>query len=78
MAYLLLGIEHVLSGFDQLVFLLGPVIGGGRARDWPLMITAFTLGHSLSLALASLEILTPRAALIEALIAASIIYVYRD
>ncbi|HFE44818.1 MAG TPA: HupE/UreJ family protein [Nannocystis exedens] len=75
MAYLLLGIEHILSGFDHLVFLLGLVIGGGGVRGWALMITAFTLGHSLSLALASLEIVTPRATLIEALIAASIIYI---
>ena len=74
-AYLRLGIEHILSGLDHLVFLLGLTIVGGKARSWALMITAFTVGHSLSLALATLEIYTPNSAIIEPLIAASIIYI---
>lgn len=74
-AYFTLGVEHILSGVDHLVFLLGLMIAGGRLRDWALMITAFTVGHSASLALATLELWTPPSSIIEPLIAASVIYI---
>jgi hydrogenase/urease accessory protein HupE len=74
-AYFTLGVEHILVGVDHLVFLLGLVIVGGRTRNWVAMITAFTLGHSLSLGLAALGLLAPSPALVEPLIAASIVYV---
>ncbi len=74
-AYFTLGVEHILSGVDHLVFLLGLMIAGGRLREWALMITAFTVGHSASLALATLELWTPPSSIIEPLIAASIIYI---
>lgn len=74
-AYFTLGVEHILVGVDHLVFLLGLVIVGGRTRSWVAMITAFTLGHSLSLGLAALGLLSPSPALVEPLIAASIVYV---
>ncbi len=74
-AYFFLGIEHILTGVDHLVFLLGLLIAGGRLRAWALMITAFTVGHSLSLALATLAIWTPPPAIIEPLIAASVAYI---
>jgi len=74
-AYFTLGVEHILSGVDHLVFLLGLVIAGGRLRDWALVITAFTVGHSASLALATLQLWTPPPSVIEPLIAASIVYI---
>lgn len=74
-AYFTLGVEHILSGVDHLVFLLGLMIAGGRLREWALMITAFTVGHSASLALATLELWTPPSSIIEPLIAASIVYI---
>ncbi|MEZ4383134.1 MAG: HupE/UreJ family protein [Nannocystaceae bacterium] len=74
-AYFTLGVEHILVGVDHLVFLLGLVIVGGRTRDWLAMITAFTVGHSTSLGLAALGVLAPSPALVEPLIAASIVYV---
>ncbi|MCA9656913.1 MAG: HupE/UreJ family protein, partial [Myxococcales bacterium] len=74
-AYFALGVEHILVGVDHLVFLLGLVIVGGRTRNWVAMITAFTVGHSISLGLAALGLLAPSPALVEPLIAASIVYV---
>ncbi|MGI8425972.1 MAG: HupE/UreJ family protein, partial [Actinomycetota bacterium] len=49
-----LGVEHILTGFDHLLFVLGLVllVRGGRRLLWT--VTAFTLGHSMTLALAVL------------------------
>ncbi|MBZ5713788.1 HupE/UreJ family protein [Nannocystis pusilla] len=74
-AYFELGVEHILIGTDHLVFLLGLVVVGGRLRSLVAVITAFTLGHSLSLALATLEIWTPDGSWVEPAIALSIAYV---
>lgn len=73
--YFAIGVEHILLGLDHLVFLLGLVLVGGRWRSLFAVITAFTLGHSLSLALATLGVWTPSGAWIEPAIAASIAYV---
>lgn len=56
-SYLRLGVEHLLLGFDHLLFVLGLVllVPGGRRLLWT--ITAFTLGHSLTLSLAALDLL---------------------
>ncbi|MDC0721327.1 HupE/UreJ family protein [Nannocystis bainbridge] len=74
-AYFELGVEHILIGTDHLVFLLGLVVVGGKLRSLIAVITAFTLGHSLSLALATLGIWTPSGAWVEPAIALSIAYV---
>lgn len=74
-AYFLLGLEHILIGVDHLVFLLGLVVLGGRLRSLFAVITAFTIGHSLSLALATLGVWTPGAQWVEPAIALSIAYV---
>jgi hypothetical protein len=73
--YFALGVEHILIGIDHLVFLLGLVLVGGRWRSLLAVVTAFTLGHSLSLALATLNIWTPSGGWVEPAIAASIAYV---
>lgn len=73
--FLGMGLEHILTGVDHLVFLLGLVIVGGRLRDTVVVITAFTLGHSLSLALATFGVFVPNPRIIEPLIALSIAYV---
>ena len=74
-AYFPIGVEHILIGVDHLVFLLGLVVIGGRLRSLIAVITAFTIGHSLSLALATLGIWTPDPAIVEPAIALSIAYV---
>ncbi len=70
-----LGVEHILTGADHLAFLLGLVLVGGTLRSLSLVVTAFTLAHSITLALATLSIVTPSAAIVEPLIALSIAYV---
>lgn len=72
--YLLLGLEHIATGFDHLLFVLGLVLlvrGSGRGGlVWT--ITAFTLGHSITLSLAVLGLVHVPPAPVEVLIAASI------
>ena len=70
--YVGVGIEHILSGWDHLLFVLGLVLLVGRGRTLLWTITAFTLGHSITLALAVLGFVKFPPQPIEALIAFSI------
>ncbi|MCB9602664.1 MAG: HupE/UreJ family protein [Polyangiales bacterium] len=74
------GVEHVLLGFDHVAFVLGLllVVGFAAPRRLLLTITAFTLAHSVTLALASLQWLQLPSAPVEATIAASIVLVARE
>lgn len=71
--YLLLGIEHIAGGLDHLAFVLGLVllVRGRRALLWT--ITAFTVGHSVTLTLATLGFVRFPQAVAEAAIALSIV-----
>ena len=70
-----LGIEHILTGADHLVFLLGLVIVGGSLRSLLGVVSAFTLAHSITLALSALGVFAPSPAIVEPAIALSIAYV---
>jgi hydrogenase/urease accessory protein HupE len=70
-----LGIEHILTGYDHLVFLLGLVLIGGRLRGVLAVVTAFTVAHSITLALATLGVWSPSPRVVEPAIALSIAYV---
>jgi hydrogenase/urease accessory protein HupE len=70
-----LGVEHILTGADHLVFLLGLVLVGGTLRALLGVVTAFTLAHSITLALATLSVVAPSPGLVEPAIALSIAYV---
>jgi hypothetical protein len=70
--FLMLGVQHILTGYDHLVFLIGLLLLGGTLRDLLRIVTGFTVAHSLTLALAVFGILRPAAAPIEALIGLSI------
>lgn len=72
-AYILLGIRHILEGFDHLLFVLGLMLLIRNIRTLLLTITAFTIAHSITLVLASLEIIILPIAPVEALIALSLI-----
>jgi hydrogenase/urease accessory protein HupE len=74
-AFLKMGIEHILTGVDHLVFLFGLIVVGGRLRSLLGVVTAFTAGHSITLALAVLGVFTPSSRVIEPAIALSIAYV---
>jgi len=70
-----LGVEHILTGYDHLLFLLALVLVGGPLRSVLGVVTAFTLAHSVTLAVAALGVWVPRPTLIEPAIALSIAYV---
>ena len=74
-AYIWLGIEHILTGFDHLSFVLGLMLLVNRVGPVVRTVTAFTVSHSITLALSALHIMKIRAATIEALVAFSIIFV---
>lgn len=77
-AYLVLGVEHILAGIDHLLFVLClTLIVSGRRRLFE-TITAFTLAHSITLALATLGVLRVAQAPVEAVIALSIVYLARE
>ncbi len=73
--FLLLGIEHILTGYDHLLFLFSLLIV--TRSFWPAfkIITFFTIAHSITLGLAGLNIIDIPAFIVEPLIAATIIYV---
>ena len=70
-----LGIEHILTGYDHLLFLLALMLCGGGLWSLLKIITAFTIAHSITLALAALDVVVLPSALVESLIALSIAYV---
>ncbi|WP_428662754.1 HupE/UreJ family protein [Reyranella sp.] len=70
-----LGIEHIVTGFDHILFLFALMLRGGRIGSLLAIVTAFTVGHSLTLGLSVLGIVRLPAEIIEPLIAASIAYV---
>ncbi len=73
--YIVSGIEHIAIGYDHIAFLLAVIVLGRHL--WPLVkvVTAFTIAHSITLTVAVLGIVSLPSALVEALIAASIVYV---
>jgi hypothetical protein len=74
-SYLRLGVEHILSGWDHLAFLLLLIVVARRLSEVALLVTGFTVGHSVTLAAASLGAVVPHVRAVEATIAASILIV---
>ncbi len=75
LAYLILGIEHILGGIDHLLFVIGLLFLVGFRRRLIGTITAFTLAHSLTLACSVLGLIALRPAPVEACIALSSVLV---
>ena len=73
--FLGLGFEHILIGYDHLLFLFALLLVPATLASTVRIVTAFTLAHSVTLALAALDLLRLPSALVEASIAASIAYV---
>jgi hypothetical protein len=73
--YLRLGIEHILTGYDHLLFLLGLLAVCRRLRTILTIVTCFTLAHSLTLGLAALGVFALSSRVVEPLIAATIVFV---
>ena len=72
------GIHHILIGPDHLLFLVGLLLLGGSARRLLLVVTAFTIAHSITLSVAALNLVTPPSRIVEPAIALSIVYVGID
>ncbi len=73
--YMWIGATHMLSGYDHLLFVLGIVFFLTRFRDIVKYITAFTLGHSVTLIFATFNGLQVNYFLIDAVIAISVCYI---
>jgi hypothetical protein len=70
--FVLMGVMHIFTGIDHMSFLLGLVMISRRVRDLMLVVTGFTIGHSLTLALAVTGVLRPHGEYIDALVALTI------
>jgi hypothetical protein len=70
--YVELGVLHIFTGVDHQCFLLGLIMLSRRLKDLTFVITGFTLGHSLTLALAVTGVLRPHGEYIDALIGLTI------
>lgn len=70
--FVAMGIMHILTGIDHMSFLVGLVLISRSLRDLVFVVTGFTIGHSLTLALAVTGIVRPHAEYIDALVALTI------
>lgn len=70
-----LGVEHIATGYDHLLFLLALILCGGNLKSLIKIITAFTVAHSITLGAAALELVSLPSMLVESVIALSIAYV---
>lgn len=71
--YVITGVDHILTGFDHLLFLLTIIIAGAGWRYWFSVLTCFTIAHSITLTMTLMEMLRGPSAVIEPMIAFSII-----
>ena len=71
--YARLGVAHILTGPDHLLFVFGLVLLAGTARRLLATVSAFTLGHSITLSLAALGLVDVPSGAIEVAIAASVL-----
>ncbi len=74
-SFFALGIEHIVTGYDHLLFLAALLLVCKNFRQAAGVITFFTVAHSITLSLAALDIVRLPARIVEPAIAASIIYV---
>jgi hypothetical protein len=72
LGYVALGIEHILTGWDHLAFVLALLLLARSLAEVATLVTAFTIAHSVTLCLAVLGVLRPEGAAVEALIGFSI------
>jgi hydrogenase/urease accessory protein HupE len=73
--YLITGIEHIFLGYDHIAFLLAVVLWARQLVPVIKIVTAFTIAHSITLSLATLNVVVIPSSVLEPAIAASIVYV---
>ncbi|BAY07658.1 HupE/UreJ family protein [Calothrix sp. NIES-2098] len=74
-SFVVLGVEHILSGYDHVLFLISLLMVGGGLGYLLKVVTAFTISHSVTLSLAVLNIVTLPVQFVESAIALTIVYV---
>jgi len=74
-SFLVLGVKHILTGYDHVLFLITLLMAGGGMRALVKIVTAFTLAHSVTLSLAVLDVVSLPPRLVESGIALSIAYI---
>jgi hypothetical protein len=70
--YVLLGVEHIATGFDHVAFVIALILLAARLGEVATLVTGFTVAHSVTLALAVLGVVRPEPGAVEALIGFSI------
>jgi hydrogenase/urease accessory protein HupE len=73
--YLFTGLEHIFLGYDHVAFLVAVVLWARRLGPVIKIVTAFTIAHSITLSLATLDVLVVPSVIVEPAIAASIVFV---
>ncbi len=73
--FVLLGIEHILTGYDHIAFLLALIVVGLSIKEVLKIITAFTIAHSITLLLAATQVISLNSRVVESVIAFSICFV---
>jgi hydrogenase/urease accessory protein HupE len=74
-SFLKLGVEHIFTGYDHVLFLLGVLLLGKSLVELVKIVTSFTVAHTLTLGLATFSVVEPRIWVIEASIALTIAYI---
>ena len=77
-AFTAAGIHHIAIGPDHILFIVGLLLLGGSVLRLLGIVSAFTVGHSITLSLAALNLVTPPGRIVEPAIALSIVYVGAD
>ncbi len=73
--FVFIGITHILGGWDHVLFVLALILLSRRLRELLIVVTAFTIAHSVTLALSVLDVVTIPPSIIEPIIALSIVWV---
>ena len=74
-SFFLFGVEHIIAGYDHLLFLAALLLACSTFGEAATIITCFTVAHSITLALAALDVVRLPGSIVEPLIALSIVYV---
>jgi hydrogenase/urease accessory protein HupE len=74
-SFVILGFEHILTGYDHILFLISLLLVSNSFKYLVKIVTAFTIAHSVTLSLAVMNIVTLPSQLVESVIALSIVYI---
>jgi hydrogenase/urease accessory protein HupE len=69
------GFEHIITGYDHLLFVAALVLAATRLMDLVKVVTVFAVAHTLTLTLSALDLVRLPASIVEPIIAASIVFV---